>query len=196
MTTIMVSSSVHDQRERLEQLYAVLTGFGYTVWMSHLGTVPVNPGEQAFDSCLRAVEDCDLFLGLITGRYGSGRIDDGPSITHLEMLRAIELDKLRWFLVHEHVEIARQLLKQYRPAISDGDLQFDKTPVLEDIRVLEMYEAAMRHDTGDIAQRTGNWVQPFGETEAVLRFTKAQFGDLSRMQGLIAKHRENQEGQS
>lgn len=190
--TIMVSSSVHDQKERLEQLDAVLTGFGYTVWMSHLGTVPINPRETAFDSCLRAVENCDVFLGLITGRYGSGRDGDGLSITHREMLRAIELKKLRWFLVDEHVDVARQVLKQYRPQINEGALAFEKTPVLEDIRVLDMYEAAMRHDT-DLSQREGNWVQSFRTTSDLLRYVGAQFSDLSRIKALLAERSHDQE---
>lgn len=45
---------------------------GREVWMSHKGTVPIYPDKTAFESCLLAVERCDLFLAIITSQYGSG----------------------------------------------------------------------------------------------------------------------------
>ncbi|HVC96949.1 MAG TPA: DUF4062 domain-containing protein [Pirellulales bacterium] len=109
---ILVSSVVFGYEDLLESIYALLDTFGYEVLMSHKGTVPVDPDQSAMTSCLQAVDDCDLFLGLILPRYGSGKESAGGlAITHLEALRAIEVNKPRWFLVHEHVAIARQLLE-------------------------------------------------------------------------------------
>lgn len=106
---IMVSSAVFGLEELLNQIYATLSHYGYAVWMSHKGTIPTHPKRSNFDNCLQAVEDCDLFLGLINGRYGSGVNAAGMSITHLEMQAAIQAEKLRWFLVHNDVVVARQL---------------------------------------------------------------------------------------
>lgn len=65
--------------------------------MSHKGTVPVISTKSAFENCLHAVENCDLFLSLITTYYGSGKEDqDARSITHEELLKAITLNKPRW----------------------------------------------------------------------------------------------------
>lgn len=133
-------------------------------------------------NCLQTVETCDLFLGLILPRYGSGKeAPDGLSITHREALKAIELNKPRWFLVHEHVAIARQLLMPYRDTrkkpqfkLKPG-IEFVKTPILSDLRVLELYEAAMRHDVPDVAHRKGNWVQPYGPDDDARLFATAQF---------------------
>lgn len=110
--TILVSSTVYGIEELLEQVYAMLGGFGYEVWMSHKGTVPILPNQTALDSCLNAVEKCDLFLSIITPRYGSGVVDGQHSITHQELLKAIELDKPRWILAHDHVVFARTLLRK------------------------------------------------------------------------------------
>jgi hypothetical protein len=63
---IMVSSTVYGIEELLDRIYTLLTVFGYEVWMSHKGTLPVFSNRSAFDNCLTAVEKCDLFLGLIT----------------------------------------------------------------------------------------------------------------------------------
>ncbi len=111
---LMVSSTVYGIESLLDQIYAILTGYGYEVWMSHKGTLPLDPHKTAFENCLSAVDSCDVFLGIITGRYGSGRVPGQASITHQEVVRAVESQKLRWFLVHYDVTIARQLLQQFR----------------------------------------------------------------------------------
>ena len=67
---VMVSSSVYGQEELLDRIYVLLTSLGYEVWMSHRGSVPTNSNETTLESCLKAVENCDSFLGVITTDYG------------------------------------------------------------------------------------------------------------------------------
>jgi hypothetical protein len=188
-TTIMVSSTVYGAEEMLNQVYGALTSYGYRVWMSHAGTVPVDPGKSNFQNCLQAVDDCDAFLGIITGRYGSGRQGSGRSITHDEMLRAIDIKKPSWFLVNHDVVVARQVLKQFRftnhRPPRKKKLIFKTTPVIDNLKILDMYEAAMRLDL-PLEQRVGNWVQEYFHTHDVLRFLEAQFSDITKMKAFIA----------
>src|SRR5207245_1142647 len=96
---LLVSSAVYGFEELLERIYTELVGFNYEVWMSHKGTMPVYPELTALDSCKRAVKECDLFLGIILPRYGSGEERAGAdSITHEELKWAIHLNKPRWIL--------------------------------------------------------------------------------------------------
>ena len=187
---VMVSSTVYHQQSFLDQIFASLETFGYTVWMSQAGTLPVNPSLSNFRNCLLAVEACDVFLGIITGRYGSGKDDKTKSITHREIDRAISKKKLSWFLVHHDVAVARQLLRQYKP--NPRHLQwkfpFRNTAVLEDLRVLQMYEKAMRHDV-PLNKRTGNWVQEFYYSQEALRFIEGQFSNTERVRSFIEKTR-------
>ena len=186
---IMVSSSVYRIEHLLERIYAVLSGYGYHVWMSHRGTVPVDPNKSAFENCLDAVDRCDLFLGLITTFYGTGKDGGDISIAHQELVRAIERNKLRWFLAHDHVPFARQLLRQFRfnedGSPRDG-FRFAPTAVLDDIRVVDMYEAATRHDMA-LGERTGNWVQPYFRTEDALEFISSQFFDRERITQMLTE---------
>jgi len=133
-----------------------------------------------------------MYLGLILPRYGSGKeAADALSITHREALKAIEMNKPRWFLVHEHVAIARQLLQPYRDESKKPEfklkpgIDFAPTPILSDLRVLELYEAAMRHDVPHVAERRGNWVQPYGPDDDARLFATAQF---RRYRELAEKH--------
>ncbi len=189
LTTIMVSSTVYGYEEMLNQVYGTLTSYGYRVWMSHTGTVPVDPGKSNFQNCIQAVDDCNAFLGIITGRYGSGLEGSGRSITHIEMLRAIETGKPAWFLVNHDVSVARQVLKQFRftnhRPPRKKKIVFKPTAVIDSLKILDMYEAAMRLDL-PLEQRVGNWVQEYFNTHDILRFLEAQFSDLRKMKAFIA----------
>ncbi|MFH1984070.1 MAG: DUF4062 domain-containing protein [Pseudomonadota bacterium] len=191
--TIMVSSTVYGIEELLEQVYALLNGFGYEVWCSHKGTVQVYPNQTALDSCLTAVEKCDLFLCFITPQYGSGVIPGQLGFTHQELLKAIELNKPRWILAHNHVPFARSLFMKLgcrtakdRKTLLDKlgyttekhlkDLKKREQAVIDDFRVIDMYDAAIRRDLKTYQDRTGNWVQKFTSDQDAKLFATAQFG--------------------
>jgi len=174
--TILVSSTVYGIEELLERIYSLLTEFGYEVWMSHKGTLPVFSSRSAFENCLAGVEKCDLFLGLITPHYGSGKFENDLSITHQELRRAVELNKPRWLLAHDHVVFARVLLRHLGFVGTEGrqSLRLEKNPSLDDLRVIDMYEEAILADTV-LEERQGNWVQKFTNDNEAALFATAQF---------------------
>jgi hypothetical protein len=176
--TIMVSSCVYGIEELLEQVFAILSGAGFTVWMSHKGTVPVDPAKSNFENCLAAVENCDLFLGILTTRYGSGKdkATGEQSITHRELLRALELNKPRWFLAHHDLVFARRLLGDlgHENADTRKPLKLVHKGAVDDLRVLDMYDAVIQAEK-DLKDRVGNWAQPFVTKEDGNVFVVAQF---------------------
>jgi len=184
----MVSSTVYGVQELLERIYALLTQYGYEVWCSHTGTVPVFSTNSAFENCLRAVEKCDLFLGMITPAYGSGRDGAGLSITHQELLKAIELNKPRWLLAHDHVVFARNLLANldYDTAEKREALKLKKSNILDDLRVIDMYNAAIRNEV-ELKDRKGNWVQTYVDPADALRFASAQFNRFQEVERFLAE---------
>ena len=174
--TILVSSTVYGIEELLERIYSLLTEFGYEVWMSHKGTLPVFSNRSAFENCLAGVEKCDLFLGLITPHYGSGKSESDLSITHQELHRAIELNKPRWLLAHDHIVFARSFLRHlgFDGTEKRQSLRLEKNPILDDLRVIDMYEEAILSDIV-LDERQGNWVQKFTNDEEAALFASAQF---------------------
>ncbi|MBX8487709.1 DUF4062 domain-containing protein [Pseudomonas cichorii] len=187
---IMVSSTVFGVEELLDRVYTLLTHFGYEVWMSHKGTVPVFSEESAFESCLMAVEKCDLFLGIITPQYGSGVDTTGISITHKEIKRAVELKKPRWFLAHDHVVFARRLMADlgYRKQVERQTLKLKpKSASITDLKVIDMYEdATMEHLPLD--DRQGNWVQKYERDDDANLFVVAQFSRYQDVEQRLLDH--------
>lgn len=190
--TIMVSSTVYGIEELLDQVYALLNGFGYEVWMSHKGTVPIYPNQTAFECCLLAAERCDLFVSIITPQYGSGVVDGDLGITHQELLKAIESNRPRWILAHAFVPFTRSLFIKLGAKTPDQrkgllkklghsskeelkTLRNREKTVLDDFRVIDMYDAAIRHDISVHKDRKGNWVQKFSTPQDATLFATAQF---------------------
>jgi hypothetical protein len=195
--TVLVSSTVYGIEELLDRVYTLLTSFGYEVWMSHKGTVPVRSDRTAFENCLAAVETCDLFLGIITPNYGSGQDKQKPnelSITHQEVRRAIELKKPRWLLAHEHVVFAWSLLKNlgHKDKASRKKLSaaFKRTPILDDLRVLDLYEEAIV-DEIPLSERDGNWVQKFRSDDDGSQFVASQFFRYQEVERFVKENFEN-----
>ena len=161
---IMVSSTVYGNQDILDQIAAILRQkFGYEVIMSKEGSVyvPVQFIDNPRLACLQAVNDCDLFLGIIFPRYGS-------SITHDEFKEAVRLNKPRWFVAHEKIEYLRKLFQPYMfdEHKARTDFELKKNSVLDSIKVVDMYND-VRH----------NWVQPFSNPGELLFFIEQQFKD-------------------
>lgn len=195
---IFVSSTVYRQQETLDQIDASLTGLGYHVSMSHKGSVIANPRAHPFASCLKSVGACDVFLGIISQQYGSGRAPGENSITHQELEAAMQLDKPRWMLAHQDVITARTLLGDlgYKTSADRQKLKLDRhCPVINDLRLIDMYELATL-DHVPFKERRGSWVQQYSKTADIYRFINEQFGNPEEVAALIAAPPPAGEGKS
>ena len=189
--TIMVSSSVYGQEELLRRIFDLLTQFGYDVWMSYMGTIPTHANENSLDSCLRAVDNCDLFLGIVTPYYGTTKGTDGEiSATHEEMRKAIKLKKPRWFLVDDRVIFARQLLNKIslktspKQKLRRSELQLDLKGQF-DIQSIDLYEEVTEKHVDNARLTKVKWVQPYIAPEDATRFVSAQFRRYQDVEQLI-----------
>ena len=192
---IMVSSAVYGYQEFLDQIYNLLVSFGYEVWMSHKGTMPVSSDLDTMENCFHAVEKCDLFLGIITGQYGT-TIRDGLSATHHEFKRAIELNKPRWFIVDDRVIFARRFLggmykdEEHTIRLERDEIFFKGDTSFSNLKLIDMYELAREYKSpGDDVK----WVQEYRDPNSAMLFTMAQFGRYLEIEKLLKNRLANTE---
>lgn len=186
---LMVASTVYHFENEIAKTCAILSGFGYEVWNSHIGTIPQHPGRSNQQICVDAAKSCDVFLGFIRPFYGSGKIGR-CSITHEEFRAAIRSRKPRWFMAHRDVPFARQLLKPYMFK-QNGDrtkFKLKKNLVLDDLRVIDLYNDAIQNDV-PAARRRGHWVQEFYKLDEVLFYIEKQFKDVDRIRHICREMR-------
>jgi len=190
---LLVSSTVYGIEELLDRVYTILTAFGYEVWMSHKGTLPIYSTKTAFENCIYAVEQCDLFLGLITTSYGSGQDKKGLSITHQELIKAIELKKPRWLLAHRHVIFSRRFLRDlgYKTKEEREKLTLTKgAKSISDLKVIEMYEDAIL-EIEPLDKKVGNWVQEYDSDEEAFLFASSQFSRFQEVEKFLEENFNN-----
>lgn len=196
---VFVSSSVYDKEDMLRQIYELLATNGYEPWMSFKGSIAASSFRSAFGNCVRAVEDADFFIGIISPWYGSGVEKDDPdsiSITHQEMRKARELRLPRLLLVDDRVVVVRKFLDSLGFKHKEGRLRFrmllasengDKDAFLKashscDLRSIDLYDEMTLGEPNDPAvkpaNRIGNWIQQFKDINDVKTFLAAQFSYL------------------
>ena len=183
----MVSSSVYGFENELEQIIATLRSYGYNVMNSHVGAIRVVPRLSNLENCLRAVEECDLFLGIIRPFMGTG-ITRETNITFEEMKKAIELRKPCWFLVHRDVVFAYKLFKKI--SRSERDNIFERYRVqwmrdrFFDPICIKVYEHVINRD-GSPNIRTRNWTQEFYRLTDMMEYIKTQFKDKTFIETIL-----------
>lgn len=170
---IMVGSTVYGFEDQLSQIVAQLNTMGYEVLNSHHGSVKVNPQLSNLDNCLNAVEECNLFLGIIRPFYGTGNIDE-KNITFEEIKSAIQLKKPYWFLVHRDVVFAKKLFDKMPMKRNEIQIQqnnfFDK-------RTIDIYEYVIKNHV-PVTLRNGNWAQEFYRLDEMMIYIISQFSDM------------------
>lgn len=187
---VMISSSVYGSQSLLRQTYATLRGFGYDVICSPVGTLSVNPTQPNLDNCLQAVEECHIFVGFIRPIYGSGRDSKkDKSITHIELEKAIKLNRPRWILAHSSVVKMRSLVRHvfYNKDGSRNAQEFKELKgEFDDPRVIEMYElAADSNSKKPWSQRVNHWVHEYHYDFEALDYISAQFSNPQRVAGYL-----------
>lgn len=195
---IFVSSTVYDFETDLRRIFATLDGFGYDVYMSKEGTIPLDSRLSNLVNCVNGVEECDVFLGIVRPCIGSGVLEkDGRSITAQEFDKAIELNMPRFILADYRVEFAHKFLKLMNMNLDNIPLNREKIIEINGKEIkkvkpnnlvhgecVEIYRLAIQ-DAEEPANRIGNWAQPYKDGEDIQRFIESQFKDVERIKDLI-----------
>ena len=192
---VFVSSTVYDFETVLRNIFIMLDGFGYDVYMSKEGTIPLNSRLSNLVNCVNGVDECDVFLGIVRPLIGSGVLEKGArSITAQEFDRAIELGMLRFILADYRVEFAHKFLNLMdqnpddiplnKEKIKDGKIIVKPNNLVHG-ECVDIYRSAIQNHIHPASARIGNWAQPFKDGEDILRFVEAQFKNVEIIKSLI-----------
>ena len=196
---VFVSSTVYDFETDLRRIFLTLDGFGYDVYMSKEGTIPLDSRLSNLINCVNGVEECDIFLGIVRPLIGSGVLEKGGrSITAQEFDKAIELRIPRFVLADYRIEFADKFLKLMKLSLNSIPLNRERTITDEKEgkktilipnnivhgECVEIYRLAIQNDIKP-ANRIGNWAQPYKDSEDIQRFIESQFKDVERIKSLI-----------
>jgi len=89
---VFVSSTCYDLAEERAQLERFIVSYGFQSILSEYSDVFYDPDEHTHNACVKEIAHCDLFILIISGRFGGKHIDgSGESITQAEYNEARRL---------------------------------------------------------------------------------------------------------
>ena len=196
---VFISSTVYEFETELSRIFAQLDGYGYDVCMSKEGTIPLDSRLSNLVNCVNAVDECDVFLGIIRPLVGTGVLEkDGRSITAQEFDRVFTLGMPRFVLADYRVEFAHKFLRMMKLNLDDipkykekktvvgGETIVEREPnLVVHAECVEIYRLAIQDQILPPSMRKGNWAQPYRDYEELSRFIEAQFKDVERIKTMI-----------
>ncbi|TOB56703.1 DUF4062 domain-containing protein, partial [Vibrio parahaemolyticus] len=89
---VFVSSTCYDLAEERSQLERFIYSYGFQPILSEYSGVYYDPDEHTHEACVSEVKNADIFILIISGRFGGQHIDGkGESITQAEYNEARKL---------------------------------------------------------------------------------------------------------
>jgi hypothetical protein len=100
---VFVSSTCYDLRYIRENIKYFIRTIGYEPILSEEGSVFYDPRIHVQDACIAEIPNCQLFILIIGGRFGSKFKDTDDSVTNSEYREAVRLKIPIFALVEQSV---------------------------------------------------------------------------------------------
>lgn len=192
----MISSTVYNFEDQIDQIDTLFRSLGYGTIVSKNGSVFADPRFGNFPDCLRAVEECDVFFGIIRPNCGSGQVGD-YCVTFEEFKKARELNKPSWYVVDYRVIYAKELLRLLVPKrempIGIGsskvlDLFESKNTKEFDPLCLDMLDYVDKKDIPDYWARKNHWRHEYRRLNDIKDYISSQFGNQQRIEDVLKSY--------
>lgn len=188
MSRVFISSTCYDLVDLRAELEAHLRDLGLVPLMSDRPTseFAVAPNKDSIETCLVNVRDCDVFVCIVSQRYGPSLEKSGyPDIsaTHLEWQTARDAKKPIYFYVRDRTEAEYALWKKNQGA----DLKFGWVKDPKEYRVFELLD---EHRSLVAGAAASNWIWPFRDSVDLKQRLTSDLGGVSK-RALLARLLEN-----
>lgn len=166
---VFVSSACHELRDLRASIRTWLTNLGLAPMMSDEGGFPHVDGMPPYATCLRALEECPLVIGIIDRYYGSAFDDWGPygqhagcAPTHAELRHALDVGKRVLIYVQNDTWNFYEVWRKNRDAFKIA------APHGLDERTLELFEELKQ-------RRPAPWIEHFEDVAELLASLNKEF---------------------
>ncbi|MBU9166223.1 DUF4062 domain-containing protein [Burkholderia gladioli] len=162
---IFISSTFYDLKIVRDDLARAMKDLGYETIRHEVGAIPYGRSDKLESSCYREVENCDILVCIIGGRYGSGSTVSSGSITQNELREAYDQGKQVYVFVEKNVLSERTFYKNNR------DIQNLVLTHVSDRKVFDFIDEVDQLPTG-------NPLFPFENAGDIIALLKEQLAGL------------------
>lgn len=167
---VFVSSTFYDLRYIRERISFFVRSLGYVPTLSEEGAVFFDPRREVADSCLAEIPNCQIFILIIGGRYGSTVPGTEQSVTNAEFNEAARL-KLPVFAMVEQGTYSDFRLYQANQGRTDLDPAAITYPHTDDVRIFEFIATVQ-------ARAINNALVPFSTWGDIENYLQQQWAGM------------------
>lgn len=100
---VFISSTYFDLKSIRDDIARFLRDLGYDSIRHEVGTIPYSRNDKLENSCYKEIENCDILVCMIGGRFGSSSSTSTGSITQNELKTAYEQGKQVFIFIDRSV---------------------------------------------------------------------------------------------
>jgi hypothetical protein len=167
---VFIASTCYDLKYIRSNLKYFIQSMGYEPVLSEDGMIFYNPEGHTNDSCIKEVENCQLFILIIGGRFGGKYKNSEESITNKEYEEAYKHKVPIFTLIEQDVYSEHHL---YIKNKNNKDIDYKKIdyPSVDSIAIFEFIDKVRK-------QSYNNAFQPFSNFNDIEDYIKKQWAGL------------------
>ncbi len=168
---VFVSSTYFDLKTVRADIEFFVRDLGYDAILHERGAIPYGKQEALEQYCYKEIENCDVLVSIIGGRFGSESYNAGYSISQTELRVALELQR------QVYVFVERDVYHEYRTYEKNKGASLTWASV-DDVRIFQFLDEIYK-------LKNNNPVQPFETSFQITQMLKDQWAGL--FQRLLAQ---------
>lgn len=161
---VFVSSTYFDLKNVRVALSAFIEQMGYDATLNEQGSIAYGKSDPLDIYCYDEIQNCDIIVSIIGGRYGSTASDGSSSISQKELKTALDLGK------QVYVFVDRNVLSEYITYRNNKSTAIKWAHVDND-RIYKFIEDLY-------ALPNNNAIFGFEDSESIIRILKEQWSGL------------------
>lgn len=131
---VFISSTYYDLKSVRADIHRFLNEIGFDATRHELGQIPYGKHDKLESYCYKEIENCDILICIIGGKFGGQSSAENYSITQKELKSAIDLGK------QVFIFIDRPVHQEYRFYLKNKLLENVQFTAVDDKRIYEFLE--------------------------------------------------------
>lgn len=131
---IFISSTYYDLRQVRADLERFIKDLGYEPVLNEQGNIPYGKEDKLEDYCYKEINNVDILVSIIGGKYGSESKNEKNSISQEELKTAYELNK------QVYIFIDKSVYNEYRFYLNNKENENIKFTYADNIKIHEFIE--------------------------------------------------------
>ena len=163
--SIFISSTYYDLKQIRSDLERFINEQGYDAVLNEKGHIAYGSQDKLEEYCYKEIEQCDILVSIIGGRYGSKSNESDYSVSNKELKKALETGK------QVYIFIDNAVATEYRTYEINKGIDAVKYAAVDDIKVYEFLE-----EVYDLPKN--NTIHNFNSAQDITMYLKEQWAGL------------------